>query len=197
MFTPAPELPAPPTEEWYSASVTARVLGVSGSHHAAELIAAGLLGEIARSGSSRQVRSSAVEEMATREPVVHVPRGALVLRTSLAQPETSPHAERPYAGWSEQLPEPKIDAVRGFYLMPDQRAQHVVDEQIPIVVTLKTFVVAAFLSDGFTRLPSQPGFNGGVRFDVGTDDGTHPLLEHLHKRRLQIPPGGPFSWLAP
>lgn len=156
-----------------------------------DVLTAGLAGEMFSSTLARAlVCEDAVIKLAERQPVQPPHSAALVLRVTAAKPETRPEAGRMHRGWSEDAHD-RLDGVRGWYQMADEAAARVVDERMPVVVTLRGFVVTTFTAAAFTRSRL------GVRFQL--DAAPAPAAEAaqaaFRSRRLTTPRGGPIVWL--
>jgi hypothetical protein len=155
------------------------------TRHAATLLEAGLLGTVYVAEGARYVAAPAVEELAARPvlPPFHPP--ALVLRVGSAVEEDPAKTGRTWKGWGEDLPlDVRRTAVAWYWQMTDEAAQRVVDQEMPIVVTVRGFVVDVFAAADFHRAPL------GVAFHPRDIDGT-PFAGTV----LRLGPGGTIVWL--
>lgn len=184
----------PPARELWAPNEVARALGLSGARHALDLIGSGLAGDVYSAGHSRLlVSAEAVCALAARPPVAPGHPGALVVRVGAARADADADSGRDFYGWSQAAasadPVRALDGVRGFYQLSDERADAVAAVPLPVVVTVKGVVAAAFIAGGWER------HRLGVRFEAAETDPAHPLLAPFAGRRLARGRGGVISWL--
>lgn len=197
----------PPVTKLMAPSEVGATLCIGGANRAKELIDSGLAGPVYCAGGTctarcpcvgdtpctgtRYVRADDVWDLAARPAVTAPHPAALVLRVAPAFAVDEPDTGRRFAGWSTAAdPDEVLDGVRGYWRIADDSAEAVVHTSMPVVVTVKGFVVLAFLAAGFSRVERL-----GVAFEVGEADPSHHLLAPFAERRLITGPGGAVHWL--